>query len=118
MPDFWWKALERRVARRFGAERTPLSGGASRITRSDSLHPELYIETKGRARHTAVALWRDTAAKAKVEGKVPVVVLAEKGCPGTWLLVRTDDLQAVACAELRADGARAEQKLERERGSF
>jgi hypothetical protein len=43
------KAHERRVARWFGTERTPLSGGASRHTRSDTLHPKLYIEVKGAA---------------------------------------------------------------------
>ena len=40
------KTQERRVARFFGTERTPLSGGASRHTRSDTLHPKLYIEVK------------------------------------------------------------------------
>lgn len=40
------KTQERRVARYFGVERTPLSGGASRHTRSDTLHPKLYIEVK------------------------------------------------------------------------
>ncbi len=40
------KTQERRVARFFGVERTPLSGGASRHTRSDTLHPTLYVEVK------------------------------------------------------------------------
>lgn len=40
------KQQERRVSRFFGVERTPLSGGASRHTRSDTLHPDLYIEIK------------------------------------------------------------------------
>ncbi len=40
------KTQERRVARYFGVERTPLSGGASRHTRSDTLHPDLFIEVK------------------------------------------------------------------------
>jgi len=40
------KTQERRVARYFGVERTPLSGGASRHTRSDTLHPDLFLEVK------------------------------------------------------------------------
>lgn len=43
-----WKAFERYVAALFGTVRTPLSGGASRHTKSDTLHPELYIEIKYR----------------------------------------------------------------------
>lgn len=35
-----------RVAKFFGTHRTPLSGGASRHTRSDTLHDRLFIEVK------------------------------------------------------------------------
>ncbi len=40
------KTYERKVAKFFGTHRTPLSGGASRHTRSDTLHAKLYIEAK------------------------------------------------------------------------
>ena len=96
MGEPWWKPRERQVARWFGSERTPLSGGNSKHTRSDSLHDRLYIETKGRKKFAAVTLWDDTAAKAKKEGKVPVVALVEKGRPGFWLLVHHTDLQEVS----------------------
>lgn len=92
-----WKAAERRIAALFGSKRTPLSGSNSgHDTSSDSLHPRIYIEAKYRIRHTAVALWRDTAEKAKKEGKIPVVALCERNEPGTWLLVKAGDLKAVA----------------------
>jgi hypothetical protein len=98
-----WKAVERKVARFFGAERNPLSGSRSgNGTHSDSLHERLYIETKHRVRHAAVTLWRDTAQKAKRERKVPAVALAERNKPGFWILVHSSDLEAVA-KEVRAD---------------
>jgi hypothetical protein len=92
MPDKAWKQFERRVARYFNTERNALSGGNSKLTRSDTLHPRLFIECKQRKRHTAVALWDETKALADREDKTPVVCLAEKGRPGFWLLVHSDDL--------------------------
>lgn len=90
-----WKKGESRVARFFGSERTPLSGGNSKITRSDSLHPRLYIETKMRVRHSVVTLWDDTRKKAMKEGKIPVVCLKEKNRGGTWILVHSSDLDKI-----------------------
>lgn len=92
MPDKAWKQFERRVASYFGAERNALSGGNSKITRSDTLHPTLFIECKQRAKHSAVTLWDETKVLAKAEGKTPVVCLAEKNRPGFWILVHSDDL--------------------------
>lgn len=92
----WWKAIERKAARFFGAERNPLSGGNGKHSRSDSLHAVLFLEVKYRKSHSAVTLWRSTAEKAKEEGKLPVVCLAEKGKAGFWTLCHCDDLTAVA----------------------
>ena len=91
----WWKQRERQVARLFGSTRTPLSGGGSGHTRSDTLHPRLFIETKGRKRFAVVKLWDDTAKLARLESKTPVVALVEKGRPGFWLLVHHTDLRSV-----------------------
>ena len=91
-----WKAIERKVAKWFGSERTPLSGGNSKQTRSDSLHDILYIEVKYRVRHSAVALWRDTAAKANRENKIPVCCLCERGKEGFWLVIHSEDLLEVS----------------------
>ena len=99
-PPKTWKTIESRIARFFGSERTPLSGGNSKHTRSDSLHPRIFVEAKYRQKHSAVTLWRETAALAKKESKIPVVALSEKGKSGFWLLVHSDDLSSVA--ELQA----------------
>jgi hypothetical protein len=47
--------------------------------RPDATHPKLGIATKPRARHAAVALPDATSARARREGKAPVVVLATEG---------------------------------------
>ena len=92
-----WKSIERKTARFFGSERTALSGGNSKITRSDSLHDTLFIETKYRVAHSAVTLWRSTKELADIEDKIPVVCLAEKGARGGfWILCKSSDLQAIA----------------------
>lgn len=97
-----WKSIERKVASYFGSKRTPLSGGNSGHSRSDSLHPTLFIETKYRAVHSAVTLWRKTAILAAKEKKMPVVALAEKGSRGFWLVIHSEDLHAVTNQRLIA----------------
>lgn len=52
-----WKTYERRVATFFGVHRTPLSGGASRHTRSDTLHPKLFIEAKSVSGDSGTNRW-------------------------------------------------------------
>lgn len=91
-----WKGRERKIASYFGSQRTPLSGGNSGHTRSDSLHKELFVEAKLRVKHSAVTLWDDTAVLAKKEKKIPVVCLAEKGRKGFWVLVQSKDLRKVS----------------------
>ena len=92
-----WKRAERSVAAFFGTLRKPGSGswGRKDETSSDTKHARLYIEVKYRAKHSAVALWDDTKTKARLEKKVPVVALVEKGRPGFWLLIHQDDLRSV-----------------------
>lgn len=96
-----WKSIERRVARFFGSERNPLSGNMSRHSASDSLHADLYIETKYRKRWPILDLWRETAHGARMEEKLPVVAIAESGASGFWVLVHSDDLTAVANQRLK-----------------
>jgi hypothetical protein len=91
-----WKARERKIAAAFGTTRTPMSGGASGHTRSDTLHRRLFIEAKLRVKHSAVTLWDGTKELAGKEDKTPVVVLAEKNRPGFWVMCHVDDLKAVA----------------------
>lgn len=101
--DKAWKAFERRVARFFGTERNALSGGNSKLTRSDSLHPSLFIEAKQRKRFAAVRLWDATKQLADRENKTPVVCLSEKGRPGFWVLVHSDHVSALAAATPEQD---------------
>lgn len=89
-----WKSFERVVASFFGTKRVPLSGSNSgHGTNSDSLHPKLYIECKVRGKISLWSLFTDTESKAKVEGKVPVVAIKQKGERGYLLVIRPDDLE-------------------------
>jgi|TARA_R110000744_G_scaffold18280_1_gene49192 hypothetical protein len=95
MGDKAWKQRERDVAKFFGGERTPLSGGNGKITRADVIHDKLFVECKLRVKHTAVTLWDDTAKIAKTEGKIPVIALCEKNRAGFWVMVHSSDLESV-----------------------
>lgn len=97
-----WKSFERVVAEYFGTRRVPLSGSNSgHGTNSDSLHPKLYIECKVRSKISLWQLFVDTEKKAKVEGKVPVVAIKQKGEKGYLLVMRPDDLKKIN--EIRSD---------------
>ncbi|KKN05244.1 hypothetical protein LCGC14_1089370 [marine sediment metagenome] len=76
-----WKAFERRVAAYLNTRRTPLSGAMSgHNTHSDTLHPDLYVECKWQGTKSAVlTLWDDTVAKAKREGKIPLLAMHRRG---------------------------------------
>jgi len=87
MTDKAWKAFERRIAKSLGTERTPLSGGASHHTRSDTLHPELYVECKNAQRVNVFALWRETCPVAERENKIPVLALHEFDRQGTMAVI-------------------------------
>lgn len=100
MADKAWKACERRVASFFGTVRNSLSGGNSKMSRSDSLHQSLFIECKQRQKHSVVSLWDDTAKLAKLENKTPVVILSEKNRPGFWVMCHSDDLINVCAARV------------------
>lgn len=92
-----WKGFERLVAKFFGSKRVPLSGSNSgHGTNSDSLHPKIYIECKVRDKFALWSLFVDTENKAKVEKKVPVVAIKQKGEKGYLLVIRPEDLQKVA----------------------
>ena len=91
-----WKSFERTVATYFGTRRVPLSGSNSgHGTNSDSLHPKLYIECKVRNKIALWQLFTDTEKKAKVEGKVPVVAIKQKGEKGYLLVMRPEDLEKI-----------------------
>lgn len=84
MSEKAWKKVERRVAAYFGTVRNPLSGGNARHSRSDSLSTTLFIEVKhgaGVPRTWAKIeeLFLETERLARLENKIPLVVLHRKG---------------------------------------
>jgi len=87
MADKAWKAFERRIATSLHTVRTPLSGSGSRITSSDTLHPDLYIECKTRQRLAVGALMDVTRRKARKEGKQPIIALHEKNRKRTLAVI-------------------------------
>ena len=96
-----WKRRERNGAALFGTKRQVLSGSSGRDdrSRSDSVHPRLFIETKYRAASATRALWEKTNKLSQREGKTPVVLLYDKGKAGALIVVYQDHLAQVA-AEL------------------
>lgn len=101
-----WKQLERRIAEMFGTKRVPLSGSNSgHNTNSDSLHPKLYIECKLRQKIAIWPLFVDTEKKAKVENKIPIVAIKQKGEKGELLVIRPTDLQKIA--EIQREGEKS-----------
>tara|TARA_Y100000310_G_scaffold307154_1_gene349004 strand:- start:98 stop:460 length:363 start_codon:yes stop_codon:yes gene_type:complete len=101
-----WKQVEAIFARAFGSQRTPLSGGNSKITRSDSMHPTLFLEVKQRANPAVMNLYEKTVELAKLEGKIPVLGIHRKGSR-TWLLVcNLQDLKRIAAEYKGVEHAR------------
>lgn len=95
-PSKHWKAVERRVAEFFGCKRQRCSGssGIEGLSRSDSTHEKLFIETKYRKSHSVRTLYEETKVLAKKEGRVPVLALADHGKPGFLVVVHSSDLRA------------------------
>jgi hypothetical protein len=91
-----WKSFELRIAKFFGAQRNPLSGGNSKHTRSDSLHPVLFVECKWRQKSSLCNLYRNTVPMAKVEGKIPVLAITDKATKADLIVMRKEDLLEVA----------------------
>jgi len=91
-----WKKIENIFAQWFGSERVPLSGGNSKISRSDSMHPRLFLEVKQRQNPAVANLFENTAELAKKENKIPVLGIHKKGSR-LWLIVcNVMDLKKVA----------------------
>ncbi len=115
------KTQERRVARYFGVERTPLSGGASRHTRSDTLHPDLFIEVKSAIgpggtngwlfRWLRRLDWRDGCWR--LERTRPLSYLVHSACLGSGVDGAVDDIPSglisLSCSVHRL--AREEHKM-------
>ena len=96
MADKFWKKSERRLAKRFGTTRTPLSGRGSRHTSGDIISNTLYVEHKIRKKMPFKQLLQDTEAKARREGKVALIVVRERGSPRWMAFLNLDDIPKVA----------------------
>jgi hypothetical protein len=92
-----WKAVERAVARRLGGRRVPVTG---RGGAPDVEHERLAVEVKHRKelprwlKHAMVQ-----AEAAARDGKVPVVVLHERGQrhADDLVVLRLGDLEELLC---------------------
>jgi hypothetical protein len=113
MTDKHWKQVERRTARFFGCERTPLSGmNSGHNTHSDSLHPYLYVECKSTSKatqrktflHHLWDLWKDSKVKADLEHKAPVLALHLKHQEGFLLVINSTDMPTFVSEYLAARG--------------
>ena len=84
-----WKQFERFVSTIFSTTRTALSGGNGKITRSDSLHPNLFVSCKYTQSNNKGlrALVDEEREKAAVEKKIAVCVIGEAGDRANSLVV-------------------------------
>ena len=89
-----WKKLEQKVARLRGTERTPLSGGNGKLTRSDTLDKTFFIECKLRKDPAVWNLYESIEALALKENKIPVLVIKKKGKHGELFIINDKYLQA------------------------
>ncbi len=90
MPDKAWKAFERRIAKSLDTERSPLSGIYDHITKSDTMHSDLYVECKQRKTSLLHGLFVPIRRQARVEHKVPVLAYHRKGSPNTLAVIDWD----------------------------
>lgn len=92
-----WKAFERLCAKYWGGKRIVPSDDR---TRGDVLHPYMYIECKAYLKQVpkCVTLYKDTAEKAKVEGKRPIVCYKREGTSDFIISVAASDLEAAYLA--------------------
>lgn len=81
MTDKAWKRAERRVARSYGGERTPLSGANSRHTSADAIDmdafPWLFVETKYRKNTVVHGVLEALDKKAKRHSRHPIVLFEQ-----------------------------------------
>ena len=93
-----WKRAERKAARFYGTERLPGSGAWRRITKSDTMHDRLYIEVKLKHHWPKTGVWPifvDAAEKAKVEGKIPMLVVRTKGQSLVLHIISQDGIETL-----------------------
>jgi hypothetical protein len=88
-----WKKLEQKVAQMRNTERTPLSGGNSKITSSDTMDKEFFIECKLRRNPAVWNLYEKVSKLAEKEKKIPLLVIKKKGKHGELFVVHSKHLE-------------------------
>ena len=91
-----WKKGEAKIAEMFGTRRTPLSGGNSGHTRSDTLHLDLFIEVKHRKKYPLEKLLFKTFNEANKEDKIPLMVFLKLHSPEPLILCKLKDLKEIS----------------------
>jgi hypothetical protein len=99
-----WKRLELRVAKLFNTNRTPLSGGNSRHSRSDSLHDDLFISCKYSQKSALQSLYDEENPKAVAEDKLPVLCTFKAKAKQFMVSVASTDLEEFAIKFLKSIG--------------
>ena len=83
MADKTWKAVERRICKQLGGEKTPLSGFHSKHTAADCLNTKEYVEIKHRKKIPFYKDFKKAEINAKKEGKPMIFIMHEKGKPNS-----------------------------------
>lgn len=86
-----WKKIERKVAKKLGGTRNPLSGSHGKHTSGDVIHPVFYIECKYRKNLAVATIFNEVKTNAKKEKKIPILILKEKGKTGELVVLTLDD---------------------------
>jgi hypothetical protein len=107
-----WKQRERDVAAIIGTKRTPLSGGNSGHSRSDTRSAWAFIENKHRKKHATGVLLRKTRELARKEKKIPIVTYTEHQMPGSIWCIHSSDLIEFATHILQERDTSADQIIE------
>lgn len=89
--SYTWKKTESKIAKVFDTKRTMFSGSNSGISSSDTLHNKIYVECKTKEKHSVKTLFDETKKKAKLEGKIPVIILKENNSDDVlWVFEQND----------------------------
>ena len=94
-----WKALERRICKKLGGRRTPLSGSNSQHGTSadciETKHPWAYIEIKLRARFLHHSMFEEVMKMAQLEDKTPILITHVKNEQGELVILKLSDFLVV-----------------------
>lgn len=107
-----WKKGESRIAKIFGTVRTPLSGGNSRHTMSDTLSERLYIEIKHLKVPPGNTLWQKTKKFSKKESKIPLIIFIKKNYPEPLILCKLSDIKNIV-NEMKGGNEKNETSIEK-----